>query len=241
VALSHDGAIRTYTSIYSAGSWESSLIVLEASGSVRATCLVDPSFTAGKFTVDRNGNTYGCSDYGMLWALDPDGELTWTYPVGGEVLHLAPAISEDGTLYIGSQEGTLYAIGNLPESLPPQADFGSSTDEAKVGQKIEFTSLSTGAITAWLWDFGDGMTLERLEQTQEKGSVSHAYLREGTYTVTLTVSNPWGNDTHSREIVVAGGAVGKTSTWWIWLVVGMVVAFTAAAIIRWRVKARLAK
>jgi outer membrane protein assembly factor BamB len=244
VALSHDGAIRTYTSIYSAGSWESSLIVLEANGSVRTICPVDPSFTAEKFTVDRNGSIYGCSDYGMLWSLDSDGELRWTYPLGGEVVHLAPAIGEDGTLYIGSQEGTLYAIGNLPESPPPHAGFGSSTDEAKVGQKIEFASSSTGAITAWLWDFGDGVTLEQPDQTQETASVSHDYLREGTYTVTLTASNPWGSDTSSKLILVTGGtggAEGKTSTWWIWLVVGMVGALTVAVIIRQQLKARLPK
>lgn len=53
---------------------------------------------------------------------------------------------------------------------------------------VRFTDISTGEITDWLWDFGDGRTSTRQNPI-------HIYWQAGNYTVSLTVRGPEGSDT----------------------------------------------
>jgi len=55
----------------------------------------------------------------------------------------------------------------------------------RVGWAIQFIDLSAGAPISWLWDFGDGTT------STERNAI-HRYTTEGTYEVTLTVSDSEG-------------------------------------------------
>ncbi|MEX0811851.1 MAG: SdrD B-like domain-containing protein [Chitinophagales bacterium] len=57
--------------------------------------------------------------------------------------------------------------------------------------EVTFTDTSSGNITSWLWDFGDG-TIGTIPNP------THVYNINGTYNVTLTVS-----DTNSQDIVTA--------------------------------------
>ncbi|MDD4455400.1 MAG: PKD domain-containing protein, partial [Candidatus Methanomethylophilaceae archaeon] len=56
---------------------------------------------------------------------------------------------------------------------------------------VRFTDTSTGEITAWLWDFGDGATSTEQNPT-------HTYTAPGTYTVSLTATNAGGSSTESK-------------------------------------------
>lgn len=68
---------------------------------------------------------------------------------------------------------------------------------------FDFTDLSTGTPTTWIWDFGDGTT----DNTQNP---SHTYVGEGNFIVTLTVTNDCNTDMYSMNI---GSTVGiETST-----------------------------
>ena len=61
--------------------------------------------------------------------------------------------------------------------------------------QVSFTDMSTGAPTAWLWNFGDG-------STSSEQNPKHTYFAPGTYAVTLTVSNINGLDSETQEIQV---------------------------------------
>ncbi len=71
-------------------------------------------------------------------------------------------------------------------TTPPVADFTSSL-ASPCGGAVQFTDLSTNNPTSWLWDFGDG-------QTSTLQNPSHNYSANGTYTITLTATNNFGND-----------------------------------------------
>jgi PKD repeat protein len=58
-----------------------------------------------------------------------------------------------------------------------------------------FSDLSTGAPTSWLWNFGDGAT----DTTQNP---VHTYAANGTYTVTLTVSNGLCSNVITQTLIV---------------------------------------
>lgn len=62
---------------------------------------------------------------------------------------------------------------------------------------VQFTDISTGTPTQWLWDFGDN-TAAAITQNP-----SHTYSTAGTYTVQLTATNADGVSTIQRIIIVA--------------------------------------
>ena len=85
-----------------------------------------------------------------------------------------------------------------PSGVPPLADF--SVIAAPEGSSTAFTDASTdddGDIVTWTWDFGDlgGST---------DPSPSHVYLEDGSYEVTLTVTDSLGaSDATMTTIVIA--------------------------------------
>jgi PKD repeat protein len=58
-----------------------------------------------------------------------------------------------------------------------------------------FNDQSTGNITSYYWDFGDGTTSTLKNPT-------HIYTTPGTYTVTETVTGPGGNNTITGTNVI---------------------------------------
>jgi PKD repeat protein len=59
---------------------------------------------------------------------------------------------------------------------------------------VSFTSIvSSGIVTNWLWDFGDGTT----SNTYTSLSVSHTYTNAGVYSVRQTVSGPGGTNIYT--------------------------------------------
>ncbi len=59
---------------------------------------------------------------------------------------------------------------------------------------VSFDEMSENAIS-WAWDFGDG-------NTSTEWNPEHAYDEDGTYTVCLTITNPFGEDTYCEEITI---------------------------------------
>lgn len=55
-----------------------------------------------------------------------------------------------------------------------------------VGGVVPFVDTSSGSITHWFWNFGDGSTITT---TVPYANFAHTYRYEGIYSVTLTVSN----------------------------------------------------
>jgi PKD repeat protein len=80
---------------------------------------------------------------------------------------------------------------------PPAAAFTTDPTAGTAPLAVRFTNTSTGeAITGLSWDFGDG-------GTSTEQSPSHTFTAGGTYTVTLTVTNPAGSTCTTRTVSVA--------------------------------------
>ncbi|MCF8368629.1 MAG: PKD domain-containing protein [Bacteroidales bacterium] len=73
----------------------------------------------------------------------------------------------------------------------PLADFEASETSVPVGCEVNFTDLSQGVPTSWAWSF-EGATPSSSTEKNPQGII---YLNQGTFDVTLTVSNSEGNDT----------------------------------------------
>jgi len=73
----------------------------------------------------------------------------------------------------------------------PVADFTANRTTGCSPITIQFTSTSTGTITSYLWNFGNG-------NTSSLQNPSAIYVTPGTYTVTLTVRN--GSTTNTKTV-----------------------------------------
>ena len=86
------------------------------------------------------------------------------------------------------------------DEIPPEAIITQHNLSVRPDEQITFDgTLSTDnvGITAYTWDFGDG-------ETASGSTASHAYSEEGTYTVTLTVTDAEGNaGTAQTSVAVA--------------------------------------
>jgi PKD repeat protein len=84
-------------------------------------------------------------------------------------------------------------------SPPLSAGFSANVTELMVGQSVQFTDRSTGVITSWRWDFGDGSTPATWIFRPQDGKISRTYTAAGTYTVSLKVTDSSGSsDTEAR-------------------------------------------
>jgi PKD repeat protein len=74
--------------------------------------------------------------------------------------------------------------------VPTLANFSADVVSGTPPLTVAFADHSTGGITNWSWDFnGDGNP----DSTEQNPVVT--FSQPGTYTVTLTVSGPYGQDT----------------------------------------------
>ena len=88
---------------------------------------------------------------------------------------------------------TDYIIVSTPTPTPiPVASFSSNVTSGNKPLTVSFTDTSTNSPTAWSWTFGDGATSNEKNPT-------HKYSTEGSYPVTLTVTNDVGKNTTTKS------------------------------------------
>ncbi len=88
-----------------------------------------------------------------------------------------------------SQEEINTVMNEVPNT-PPSANFVANNTGVYVNEEVLFSDLSSGSPTSWSWTFTGGSPSVSTEQ-----SPTVIYDTEGTYEVSLTVTNPFGNDT----------------------------------------------
>ncbi len=93
-------------------------------------------------------------------------------------------------------ESNLFSVsGRLLNAVLPVAGFTRTLNPVTgiAPNTVTFTDTSTGAPTAWSWDFGDGTTSALQNPTK-------AYAAAGNYTVRLTVTNAAGRTSTSQTV-----------------------------------------
>lgn len=160
-----------------------------------------------------NGNSQICANstetYGVV--NDPTVVYNWTIPATwtGSSTFSSITVTADatpGTIEVtaenicGVSSPTSLAITILAQ---PTASFTSVNNNGI--NDFSFTSTSTDA-TSWSWDFGDGIG------TSNQENPNYVYPNNGTYTVTLIVTNACGTDTYTQVVNVAGVGLGELSS-----------------------------
>lgn len=108
-----------------------------------------------------------------------------TYLVKGIYTVTLTATNNDGS-------DTAKKVNYITVGLAPRADFISEIPAYQQGtrmQYVRFIDKSAGNPASWSWDFGDG------QNSSEQYPPLHLYNVDGTYSVSLTVKNIFGQDT----------------------------------------------
>jgi monoamine oxidase len=127
----------------------------------------------------------------------PSARQVLAQPVGselffaGEATHNSAPSTVPGALQSGERAaGEIdVARGGPPSANAPTADFDASPTSGPAPLSVSFSDLSSPAATSWAWSFGDS-------GSSTGQNPVHEYSVEGTYSVSLTASNPDG--THTR-------------------------------------------
>ncbi len=95
----------------------------------------------------------------------------------------------ENALAITSSETKVDFISVDPPA--PVADFSGTPTSGVAPVSVSFTDLSSGPVSSWAWDFGDGATSTLQDP-------SHDYTTPGVYTVALTATGPGGSGVETK-------------------------------------------
>lgn len=135
---------------------------------------------------------------------------SWNFGDGspaGTGAALSHAYATPGTYAVtltatGSEGFTASVVHTVTVVAVPVAIPTLTTAKPVAGSPVSFSGASSpGGISAWAWSFGDGAT-------GSGAAPQHTYAKPGTYTVTLTVTDPSGF-TATQSLPVTVVAPGK--------------------------------
>jgi len=135
-------------------------------------------------------------DDGGDWPTSPDGDgpsLTFCDPSLDNAIATNWSASVE-LAAINTEGDSIWATPGAGCSLLPLADFTSDITVVEIGGDVAFTDMSSGEPTEWLWEFEGGTPATSTEQNP-----TIVYETEGTYNVSLTVTNAGGSDTKLVE------------------------------------------
>ncbi len=172
------------------------------------TMLLSPVNGAAPVTVTFAGTATGGVPASWLWSFGDGSTSTLQNP---PVKTYATPGNYTVTLTVSDGVGTGTASQVLHVYSPPVASFTKSAVGGFAPLSVSFADTSTGNPVTWLWSFGDGTT-STLQNPPTK-----TYATAGTFTITLTVTNPAGQASTSQTVAVGSAlaaptALGATST-----------------------------
>jgi len=150
---------------------------------------------------DANGNEIADICNGITW--NPDAFL----PIEG-------GSAADGTLYDQTINGAHYYLQSvwsnqadgcaLTSSLTPTISGAPASVERGTTIALSASAGTEAAVGSYAWSFGDG-------QTGSGQSVSHSYAVAGNYTLTLTVTDAFGNSGSASVQIAVTNPPGTTA------------------------------
>lgn len=144
------------------------------------------------------------------WDFNNDGTYdatgrtaTYTYPQPGTYTCRLVVNNGEGAV---TSSTTVYVDNPLP-----QGDFYAQPISGNAPLNVQFILTAAGSGETYQWWFGDGNDVsEAPDSTQAQPS--HRYTTEGTYTVTLIITNSVGSVTLTKTDLITVSPEGSTTT-----------------------------
>ncbi|MCC3650920.1 PQQ-dependent sugar dehydrogenase [Streptomyces sp. S07_1.15] len=151
-------------------------------------------------------------EHGADGTVESINDVPWS---GTQIMDMA--FGPDGALYVldyglswfgGDENSALYRIENATGGNSPVAEAAADRTSGQAPLKVTFSAEGTkdadGDELTYHWDFGDGGTSEYADPT-------HTYRENGTYTATVTATDPSGRS-GSASVHLTVGNTAPTVT-----------------------------
>lgn len=173
-----------------------------------ATALTPPpppapvaNFTSAQVTNTLNVNftdTSTAAPTSWAWTFGDGGTSTTQNPNHAYAAAGTYSVKLTATNTGGSSSKTLSVVV-VP--LPPAPVANFSWVQTPDTDAVAFSDSSTGIVSSWAWDFGDGSLVSNAQ------SPSHIYATTGIYNVKLTATGPGGSDSKTVAVTVSASPV----------------------------------
>jgi PKD repeat protein len=157
----------------------------------------------GALVADSNPNSWGTQT--VDGALSTDYHIAYLNPnVTGQASAYLYTVTANNSAPVLAGAFRLSTSGTLTFMPAPTAGFTGTPTSGTAPLEVVFTDASSGSISNWLWNFGDGHSITN----STSSNVTNTYATAGSYTVTLTVTGPGGPNSQIRSgyIVVSPAA-----------------------------------
>jgi len=176
------------------------------------SAIASTAFAAGKITLAWDSVTNPNVRGYMIHYGPSAGNYTASVDVGNITTAAVNNLTEGATYHFAvaaydasHAEGLKSTdVGGIVKYTVPVAAFTASVVSGHAPLALNFTSSSTGSITSYSWNFGDGTT-------STSASPAKVYSNAGTYTVALTVTGPGGSNTSTKANYITVTAGGDTT------------------------------
>ena len=131
----------------------------------------------------------------LEFSAEDKGPVGWDVRYGWGIVDAFAALQQKPGPGPGPSPGPEPGPGPGPGPGPTMPLAANFIAEPKIGPKpliVRFTDQSTGNITSWLWDFGDGTT------SIDRNPI-HVFKDPYSYSVSLTVTGPDGSKTTKKD------------------------------------------
>jgi hypothetical protein len=160
---------------------------------------------AGQVTLAWNANTeidlggyklyYGQASRNYTASVDVGNNTTYTLGGLGTGQTYYFAVTAYDRISLDESDFSNEAQVTIPGASPAAA-FNASPTSGIAPLSVVFTDTSSGSITTWSWNFGDGLTT--VGNSVSDQNPTHTYSGSGAYTVSLAVSGPDGSNTATK-------------------------------------------
>ncbi len=133
-------------------------------------------------------------DFGDGSPVVTDANPTYTFNSAGDFTVVLTANGPGGS----AQASTVYSVA--APAQPPVPAFSAEPVSGSVGQPVQFTNQTTGDVSDYVWDFGDGSPIVT------DANPAHIFNVAGDFTVVLTANGPGGSAQASTVYSVAAPA-----------------------------------
>lgn len=196
----NSSSLQNPTHTYAAaGTFAVRLTATNAAGSNNVSKLVtislgDPPTADYSFQIDAFSVNFLDASSGSptAWAWDFGDGNTSTLQNPAHTYDAAGTFTVSLTATNAAGSDTIGKLITVPSGGSPAAEFSFEINR----RSVIFTDLSSGEPNDWSWAFGDGAT------STDQNPV-HCYDADGTYAVSLTVSNDIGSSSTSKFVTVS--------------------------------------
>ncbi len=197
----------------------------------------------GAPAVGRDGKIYFGSTDRVIYALNQDGTLNWSYTTGGMIDTASPAVADDGAVYVGANDGTVYAFNPdgsvkwtraLGSTIPASNSITLAADGTlylKGGDGYLYALAPSDGSTRWRFNL-NGPTTYASAAVAPDGTIYQGSEDKNLYAINPNGTLKWAfaadNDIYTVPAIDAAG-----NLYFAVLNTGKLFSVSAAGKLRW--------